>query len=329
VCALLSAHQLPAAVFTAVDGLPWAGTRFALDISGFRIVSARRIWVRAKKSTKRSRSVRYLLSADRRLQRLSLRKMPESAPKTKSQPRTTRTKRAGVASELWDAPSEMALRAIVLGMIGVVAAVTLIAARQDPPPVEVASVAAAVNTFVPAAEVPAKASHRQEPGAPSGKVPAQARPITKKTIVSTVPTRAIPDARSTAASTRESGKIPSERRVDAPTAKPSLDVAPTSSRLDTAVTASEPNVQPVTIAGCLDQHEDGFRLKDTSGGDAPTSRSWRSGFLKKRSKPIELVDATHKLALSSLVGQRVEATGILANGEMRARSVRRVAVSCN
>lgn len=287
--------------------------------------------MRAKKSTKRSRSVRYLLSADRRLQRLSLRKMPEAAPKTKSQPRTTRTKRAGVASELWDAPSEIALRAIVLGMIGVVAAVTLIAARQDPPPVEVASVAAAVNTFVPAAAVPAKPSHRQELAAPSGTVPAQARPIAKKTIVSTVPTRAIPDARSTAASTRESsaGKIPSERSVDAPTAKPSLDVAPTSSRLDTAVTAAEPNVQPVTIAGCLDQHEDGFRLTDTSGGDAPTSRSWRSGFLKKRSRPIGLVDATHKLALSSLVGQRVEATGILANGEMRARSVRRVAVSCN
>ena len=290
--------------------------------------------MRAKKPTKRSRSVRYLLSADRQLQRLSLKKMPEPATKTKPQPRTTRTKRIAVAREVWDAPSEIAPRAIVLGMIGVVAAVTLIAARQEPHRVEGASAAAAAtttNTPGWAAAVPAMALPRRQPGAPSGRVPPQAQTFAKKTDGSTVPARGTAAARSTDVSTRGSSaiKFPSERPVDTTAEKPSLAVAPTSSRPDTVVTASLANVQPVTIAGCLDQHEDGFRLKDTSGADAPTSRSWKSGFLKKRSKPIGLVDATHSLTLSSLVGRRVEATGILANGEMRARSVRPVAASCN
>ena len=40
----------------------------------------------------------------------------------------------------------------------------------------------------------------------------------------------------------------------------------------------------VTITGCLEVSTSGdtFRLTDTEGVDAPKSRSWRSGFFKKR-----------------------------------------------
>ena len=88
-------------------------------------------------------------------------------------------------------------------------------------------------------------------------------------------------------------------------------------------------VTPVTITGCLEIARGTFRLKDTSGTEAPKSRSWKSGFLKKRSSQIEVVDVANTLRLPTYVGHRVVATGTLANGEMQARSVKRVAASCN
>jgi hypothetical protein len=84
----------------------------------------------------------------------------------------------------------------------------------------------------------------------------------------------------------------------------------------------------VTISGCLELNDTTFRLKDTSGSDAPKSRSWKSGFLRKRSSPIALVDAANTLKLSSHVGQRISATGALVNGEMRARSLESLSPSC-
>jgi hypothetical protein len=89
------------------------------------------------------------------------------------------------------------------------------------------------------------------------------------------------------------------------------------------------NVAPVTITGCLELDEETFWLKGTSGVDAPKSRSWRSGFLKRRPSPIELVDAANTLKLANYVGQRVAATGILMNREMRARSLQRVGAACS
>ena len=85
---------------------------------------------------------------------------------------------------------------------------------------------------------------------------------------------------------------------------------------------------PVTITGCLELDEETFWLKDAAGVDAPKSRSWRSGFLKRRSSQIELVDAANTLKLPNYVGQRVAATGTLLNREMRARSLQRLAISC-
>ena len=63
--------------------------------------------------------------------------------------------------------------------------------------------------------------------------------------------------------------------------------------------------------------------------DAPKSRSWKSGFLKKRAASITISDAANALTLSNYVGQRVAATGMLMNREMQARSLQRVAASCS
>jgi hypothetical protein len=93
--------------------------------------------------------------------------------------------------------------------------------------------------------------------------------------------------------------------------------------------ALEPKASPVTITGCLEAGHDTFRLRDTSGADAPKSRSWKSGFLKKGSAPIEVVDPANRLQLPNHVGQRVSVTGMLVDREMRVRSLKRVAASCN
>jgi hypothetical protein len=85
---------------------------------------------------------------------------------------------------------------------------------------------------------------------------------------------------------------------------------------------------PVTITGCLERDDETFRLKDTSGADAPRSRSWKSAFLTKGPAAVEVVDASRRLKLTNHVGQRISVTGTLSDGEMQIRSLRRIAASC-
>ena len=79
----------------------------------------------------------------------------------------------------------------------------------------------------------------------------------------------------------------------------------------------------VTMTGCLQRDDQTFRLKDTSGEDAPKSRSWKSGFLKKSPASIEVVDASHSLKLPNHIGQRVSVTGVIVDREMQVRSLQR------
>jgi hypothetical protein len=88
---------------------------------------------------------------------------------------------------------------------------------------------------------------------------------------------------------------------------------------------------PVTITGCLEVSTDGdsFRLSDVEGADAPKSRSWRTGFFKKRPAPVALVEPADRQALTANVGHRVAATGQLANRELQVSSLRVLGSSCN
>ena len=63
-------------------------------------------------------------------------------------------------------------------------------------------------------------------------------------------------------------------------------------------------------------------------GDAPKARSWKSGFLKKGAPRIEIMDASNRLKLSDHVGHKVSISGMLADREMQARSLRRVSSTC-
>jgi len=84
----------------------------------------------------------------------------------------------------------------------------------------------------------------------------------------------------------------------------------------------------VTITGCLEQKEDGFRLKDTGGTDAPKSRSWKTLGITKHASTVSLVDTSNRLKLGSHVGQRVSVTGALVDKDLQGRSLKSLAPSC-
>jgi hypothetical protein len=87
-------------------------------------------------------------------------------------------------------------------------------------------------------------------------------------------------------------------------------------------------VQFATIEGCLVQENEEFRLRNTAGEDAPKGRSWKSGFLHRSSKTIDVVDAGHRLNLTRHVGERVTITGALDDHALQGTSLKRVAESC-
>jgi hypothetical protein len=87
--------------------------------------------------------------------------------------------------------------------------------------------------------------------------------------------------------------------------------------------------EAVTITGCLEQKDDGFRLKDTGGADAPKSRNWKTGFLTKRSSSVAIVDGANRLSLGSHVGERVSVTGTLIDKELQGRSLKALTPACD
>jgi hypothetical protein len=104
--------------------------------------------------------------------------------------------------------------------------------------------------------------------------------------------------------------------------------APVTAKSESTPRTLEPSVAAVTITGCLEQVDDAFRLKNTEGADAPKSRSWKSGFLKRASTRIDIVDASRRWNLAGHVGQRVSVTGTLVDREMHIQSLSRVSSTC-
>ena len=231
--------------------------------------------------------------------------------------------------------SPLTPRAVFVGAICVMAAAVLIAARQPFQQSDVASISAPPTTTPLAEEIalpkpPAPPAVIASPAAMASaeSTASAARLETKKTVP--------PKPVAVAVARPSAADASTEKTASAETAK-ALAAEPVSSApkadTTTSVVESTSNVAgrtatSVTITGCVANDEATFWLKDTSGADAPKSRNWKSGFLKKRPAPIALLDATHALKLPNYVGQRVAATGTLVNREMRAHALQRVAASC-
>lgn len=244
-------------------------------------------------------ALRYLLSADPRLNKLSLKKLVDRSKKAAGPKRSTRSKTTSrrVGDSLrW--PWTASPGAIGIASVGVLAAATLLAAGQM----------SDRSDMQDAVDTPAWEARLSPPAAPRPeKLAAPSRPRMSEPAKS-------PSAKPAMVKV-ETAKAEAVKPASA------VSLAPTPTVTESAAPGS------VTITGCLSKNKDGYWMKDASGADLSKSRSWRTGFFKKSSPRVDVSSSSVQLA--SFVGQRVSATGMLEENELRARSVRRIAASCN
>lgn len=232
--------------------------------------------------------------------------------KASSRPITSVDSPSTAASSLWWTPGPGPVIFGIACVVCFVGAVVLLPAHEDPTATSSQSSYIGSQPTPPGSRQP---SGSQTPASGS-RSPRAARTESPKTSVET--NRAIAPAPPAA------DPVKTTSNAWAPAAEPVVKTA-----APAPVAAAPATVASVTITGCLEHDDEAFWLSDTSGSDAPMSRSWRSGFLRKRPSRIEVVDAGHALRLTSYVGQRVSATGTLVNREMRPRSLHPVSASCS
>ena len=200
-------------------------------------------------------------------------------------------------------------------------------------PAAVAPTANRAEPVVDLAQTPASSYTVTVAPAPVAATP----PATAQAVVEPPKKTAAPRA-AKSHSTSSSSSKPAARTVATPvahagtgnaTAASAVPAPATPALAATSIATVEP--APVTITGCLEVsvNADEFRLTDTQGFDAPKSRSWKSGFIKKHSAPVMLVDLADSHAAQAQVGKRVAATGHLASNALSVSSLRVVSPSCD
>ena len=95
--------------------------------------------------------------------------------------------------------------------------------------------------------------------------------------------------------------------------------------------AAAPATTSTTMTGCLQADGGKYMLTKLEGADAPKSRSWKTGFIKKTAaKDVEVVGASSSLKLKDQVGRKVTVSGT-RDGDVRfkAQSIKQIAKSCS
>jgi hypothetical protein len=228
-------------------------------------------------------------------------------------------------------------RAVFAGAICVMAAAVLIAARQPFQQADVASISAPPTAMPMPEEItlpkpiasPIAMGASAVVASKDTAAPAQLETKTTALPKSDRVTVARPFAAASSIEKTTSAESVKATTVEPVSNSPKAEASTTHTAVESISNADSQTATSVTITGCVANDEETFWLKDTSGADAPKSRNWKSGFLRKRPAPIALLDASHALKLPNYVGQRVAATGTLVNREMRAHSLQRVASSCS
>ena len=253
-------------------------------------------------------SVKYLLSGDRKLQRLSLRKIRDRVKKAKPRARSNRVKHAAPENAATPSPWAMNNRFMAVGVVCLLAAAALLTAGQPGAPPD---------------DMSAGTSQQAHPSPQQARLTAEPKTSTTTTIAAT---RSITEPtgkpHTTPASKERTSAAAPVKTTERPKPRASVTAAPQS-------TARVKDPAARTVEGCLELEKSMYRLKNTSGLNAPTARSWRSGFLMKRSSSIELIDTSGRLKLQDHVGRRVAATGSLVNLEMQVTTLREIAGSCH
>jgi hypothetical protein len=90
-----------------------------------------------------------------------------------------------------------------------------------------------------------------------------------------------------------------------------------------AVVPVDPN--SVTMIGCLETDGTNYRLADVQGNQATKGRSWKTGFITKKAKPVDLVGAASSLNLKGSIGRKISVVGV-KDGEthLKARSFKQL-----
>ena len=278
--------------------------------------------MRVKKTKTSPRAIRYLLYVDQKLQKISLRRISGRVKKAKRPPRSVPLKNSVGAESSVSTPRPLSARAIILGITCVVAVAALVAARQPASWLNIAPGDAILEASA-ALKLPQMTS---QPDMKDIVIPQSLAPVTA--VADTPSSRPAPADKPVEAPVMDP---PAKSTLVEPPVKLPVEESPAEAAAEDSVAhATVQNAAPVTITGCLQRDKGTFWLRDTSGEvDVPRSRSWRSGFLKKRASRVELVAADNTMKLPDYLGDRVAATGTLMDREMRARSVRRVSTSCN
>jgi len=323
--------------------------------------------MRAKTTSESPRSIRYLLCADRKLQKLSLRRISVPAKKKTRSVRSTRAtglKRSARAKKSIAAPSSDAKAAssttppaavarsstasptrpwaaaappaLFIGLICFLAAAAAIAVRR---PLHPAAQATGVNPN----EIASAEHMAPAPPAGTASVAKDDRKFGAASAASAAKAKAAPPADTTLPA-KSAGPMALETIKPATTV--AADPAPIENPASSSPTVDAPvreapsaeppskpielaSAAPVTVTGCVARDGESFWLTDTSGAGVPSTRSWKSGFLKKHTASLELVHTASALKLANYVGQRVSATGALKNRELQLHSLQRVASSCS
>jgi hypothetical protein len=159
----------------------------------------------------------------------------------------------------------------------------------------------------------------------AGREPSQADDVASDVVLSATAAQDMPRP----VTTSRAAPVPTSRTTPAPRVENKAPVTQANEPEESSSAApSTQTAQAITITGCLERDDDTFRLKDTEGEDAPQSRSWKGGFVRRSNRSVDVVDSLNRFKLENHVGERVSATGTLVDGDMQLRSLRRVAASC-
>lgn len=245
-----------------------------------------------------------------------MKKDPASPAETVVPPATAQ---ANATAQAKPRPAARALRAVDRGTIAVAGiAVLIVAALAYPRHPSAPGTDDDAAASQPAA-VAASTVAPRDVSAPSKKTPAP-RPQKSRIAESTKSAMPLAAVKPVAESASAENTAPKASGHDA-SARSAAAVEPTGTA----------GIAPITITGCLEVSvdHDEFRLTDTDGVDAPTSRSWKSGFLKKRPATVALLEPPARLALETHVGRRVTATGLLAGHDLKVSALRAVGPPCD
>jgi hypothetical protein len=249
----------------------------------------------------------YLLSADRKYRRLSLKKISARVKGARRKTRGRSIARTATAAE----PVSIAAR--------------------NPEPARVASFALvlaglfALATLVGASWFSASSVDAHVAAAPTDNAVLTAD-VASAPVVSAKPLAAAPAAAPAAKAPRTANVSPVPAAVTSTTTLRPTETTKARDEEAQPLAAAAAPVDTVTISGCLDFDGKSAWLKDSSGVDAPRTRSWRSGFLKKRSSRIALVDGP--TSAEAYDGRLVSVTGVLVDREMRVSSLTPIAGDC-